>query len=63
MRVAKAQCGELKVICLDRFECLDKESQDKLLKEMSEDEYQYFVTEVAKTESGEVELEKIGEVS
>lgn len=63
MRVAKAQCGELKVICLDRFECLDKESQDRLLKEMSEDEYQYFVTEVAKTESGEVELEKIGEVS
>lgn len=63
MKVAKAQCGELKVICLDSFECLDKESQDRLLKEMSEDEYQYFVTEVAKTESGKVELEKIGEVS
>ncbi len=63
MKVAKAQCGELKVICLDSFECLDKESQERLLKEMFEDEYQYFVTEVAKTESGKVELEKIGEVS
>lgn len=60
MKVAKAQCGELKVICLDRFESLDKDSQDELLKEMEADEYQYFVTEVAKTESGEIEIEKIG---
>ncbi len=63
IKVSKAQCGELKVICLDRFECLDKESQDKLLKEMSQDDYQYFVTEVAETITGEIEVEKIGEVS
>ncbi|SDO86886.1 AAA family ATPase [Clostridium gasigenes] len=60
MRVAKASCGELKVICMDRFESLDKDSQDELLIEMEADEYQYFVTEVAKTESGEIEIEKIG---
>ncbi|MBB6716225.1 hypothetical protein [Clostridium gasigenes] len=60
MRVAKAQCGELKVICMDKFESLDKDSQDELLIEMEADEYQYFVTEVAKTESGEIEIEKIG---
>ncbi|MBB6625220.1 hypothetical protein H7E67_17530 [Clostridium gasigenes] len=60
MRVAKASCGELKVICMDRFESLDKDSQEELLVEMEADEYQYFVTEVAKTESGEIEVEKIG---
>lgn len=60
MRVAKAQCGTLKVICMDKFESLDKKSQEQLLKEMTEDEYQYFVTEVADTENGEIEVEKIG---
>lgn len=60
MRVAKAQCGELKIICMDKWESLDKSAQDVLIKEMTEDEYQYFVTEVAATENGEIEVEKIG---
>ena len=30
MKVAKAQCGELKVICMDKWESLDKAAQDKL---------------------------------
>ncbi|MDR3593809.1 hypothetical protein [Clostridium sp.] len=60
MRVAKAQCGSLKIICMDKFESLDKKAQEQLLKEMTEDEYQYFVTEVADTENGEIEVEKIG---
>ena len=60
MRVAKAQCGALKIICMDKFESLDKKAQEGLLKEMTEDEYQYFVTEVADTENGEIEVEKIG---
>lgn len=60
MKVAKAQCGELKVICMDKWESLDKAAQDKLLESMSEDDYQYFVTEVAQTESNDVEVEKIG---
>lgn len=60
MKVAKAQYGELKVICMDKWESLDKAAQDKLLESMSEDDYQYFVTEVAQTESNDVEVEKIG---
>lgn len=60
MKVAKEQCGELKVICMDKWESLDKVAQDKLLESMSEDDYQYFVTEVAQTESNDVEVEKIG---
>lgn len=60
MRVAKAQCGALKIICMDKWESLDKSAQETLLKEMTEDEYQYFVTEVAATENGEIEIEKMG---
>lgn len=60
MRVAKAQCGALKIICMDKWESLDKVAQSALLEEMTEDEYQYFVTEVADTENGEIEIEKIG---
>ena len=60
MKIAKAQCGELKLICVDKFESLDKVSQAKLLAEMTIDEYQYFVTEVMNTVSNEVEIEKIG---
>lgn len=60
MRVAKAQCGALKIICMDKWESLDKVAQTALLEEMTEDEYQYFVTEVAATENGEIEIEKIG---
>lgn len=60
MKVAKAQCGELKLICMDKWESLDIDSQNKLLEEMTEDEYQYFVTEVMDTESKKVEVVKIG---
>lgn len=57
MRIAKAQAGELKVICIDKFESLNPKAQTKLLEEMSNDEYQYFVTS---TMSDEFEIEKIG---
>lgn len=60
MKVAKVQCGELKLICMDKWESLDIDSQNKLLAEMTEDEYQYFVTEVMDTESKKVEVVKIG---
>ena len=60
MKVAKAQAGELKIICMDKWESLDIDSQNKLLAEMTEDEYQYFVTEVMDTESKKVEVVKIG---
>lgn len=57
MRIAKAQAGELKVICLDKFESLNPKAQTKLLEEMTDDEYQYFVTS---TMADEFEIEKIG---
>ena len=57
MRIAKAQAGDLKVICLDKFESLNPKAQTKLLEEMSNDEYQYFVTS---TMADEFEIEKIG---
>lgn len=60
MKVAKAQCGELKLICMDKWESLDRAAQDKLLEIMKEDDYQYFITEVAENE--ELEIEKIGDV-
>lgn len=62
MKVAKAQCGELKLICMDKWESLDGTAQNKLLEVMTADEYQYFVTQVMNTESNLVEIEKIGEV-
>ncbi|MEN8075688.1 hypothetical protein ABFP60_01930 [Clostridioides difficile] len=62
MKVAKAQCGELKLICMDKWESLDETAQNKLLEVMTADEYQYFVTQVMNTESNLVEIEKIGEV-
>ena len=60
MKVAKAQCGELKLICMDKWESLDETAQNKLLEVMTADEYQYFVTQVMNTESNLVEIEKIG---
>ncbi|MCM0648677.1 AAA family ATPase [Clostridium swellfunianum] len=57
MRIARAQAGELKVICLDKFESLNPAAQQKLISEMSKDDYQYFVTS---TMADEFEIEKIG---
>lgn len=57
MRIAKAQAGELKVICLDKFESLNPAAQAKLLAEISVDEFQYFITS---TMADEFEIEKIG---
>lgn len=61
MKIAKAQCGELKVICIDKFESLDTVSQHKLISEMEKDDFQYFITEVVDTDNDEVIIEKIGE--
>ncbi|SHI03992.1 AAA family ATPase [Clostridium grantii] len=57
MKIAKAQAGELKVICIDKFEGLNPATQERLLKEMINDEYQYFVTS---TGADKFEIEKIG---
>ncbi|WP_242840692.1 AAA family ATPase [Clostridium hydrogeniformans] len=57
MKIAKAQAGVLKIICLDKFESLNPKAQEKLIEEMKKDEYQYFVTS---TMADEFEIEKIG---
>ena len=44
MKVAKAQAGLLKLICLDGWEKINEKSQNELLEEMTTDEYQYFIT-------------------
>jgi energy-coupling factor transporter ATP-binding protein EcfA2 len=56
MKIAKAQCGELKVICLDKFESLNPAVQQKLLEDIAKDEFQYFITS---TMSDEFAVDKI----
>ena len=51
--IAKAQCGELKLICLDRFESLNEKERKKLIEDMATDDYQYILTS---TESDEYEI-------
>ncbi|MBV4423427.1 AAA family ATPase [Clostridium tyrobutyricum] len=58
-KIAKAQAGDLKVICLDRFESL-KSDQKQVLESAMNDEYQYFITE--HTDGSEMEIEKLGGV-
>ena len=57
MTIAKAQAGELKVICLDRFESL-KSKQKEILETALSDDYQYFITE--HTDDKEMKIEKLG---
>lgn len=56
-KIAKAQAGDLKVICLDRFESL-KSDQKTILENALTDDYQYFITE--HTDDEELKVEKIG---
>lgn len=42
--IAKAQCGELKLICLDRFESLNGKARQSLIEQMIKDDYQYIIT-------------------
>lgn len=63
INVAKAECGELEIICIDRFECLDERAKKYLYKEIENDDFQYFITEVSTTESGKLEIEKRGSIN
>ncbi len=53
LTIAKAQCGELKLICLDRFESLNPSARKELIEQMVEDDYQYIMTS---TESDDFEI-------
>ena len=44
--IARATAGPLKLICIDRWESLDKTTQGYLLNEMEGDGYQYWIAEV-----------------
>jgi DNA repair exonuclease SbcCD ATPase subunit len=53
-RVAKAQCGPLKVICLDGINKINESDRTWIENEMQSDEYQYFVTT---TMDGDLQVE------
>ena len=44
-RVAKAQAGELKLICLDGWNKINPKDREWIEREISEDEYQYIILE------------------
>ena len=48
VQIAKKTCGELKIICLDRFEALDPVVQDAFFDEIKDDDYQYFITDISR---------------
>lgn len=50
LKIAKATSGPLKLILINGFEALDKESQDAFIAKIKEDEYQYIITCVASGE-------------
>jgi len=43
-RVAKAQCGDLKVVCLDGINKINKSDRAWIERDMEIDEYQYFIS-------------------
>lgn len=52
-RMAKAQCGPLKVICLDGINKINGADREWIEREMKTDEYQYFVIE---TQDGDLNV-------
>ena len=58
LRLAKAQVGELKVICLDGWQNLGSKMQEKIMQEAKQDEYQYFILS---TVQGPLSIEIEGE--
>lgn len=58
MKIAKAQAGDLRIICIDRYESLNKQAQKALEEEMLKDNFQYFITTVDDTENNNIVIEK-----
>jgi len=59
-RVAKAQAGELKFICLDGWNKINPSDREWIEKEIVEDEFQYLVLE---TTDSELEIKIEGEIT
>ena len=45
--IARTTAGELKVICIDKFESLDQESQERFIKKTEDDGFVYCITRVS----------------
>lgn len=58
-RVAKAQAGELKLICLDGWNKINPSDREWIEKEIAEDDFQYIVLE---TTEGELNVKIEGEI-
>ena len=58
-RVAKAQAGELKLICLDGWSKINPSDKEWIEKEIAEDEYQYILLE---TTEGDLNVKIEGEI-
>ena len=54
VEIARALAGELKVICVDRFESLDKDARKAFENEAECDDFEYFMTQVT---DGDLSLE------
>lgn len=60
--IAKAQCGELKLICLDRFESLNGKVRKDLIEQMAKDDYQYIITSTESDELQVVQFDSVEEI-
>ena len=56
LEVARATSKGLQLINIDRFESLDKETQELFLSEIEKDNFQYFITNVT---SGDLDIKKV----
>lgn len=59
-RVAKAQAGELKLICLDGWNKINESDREWIENEIAEDEFQYIILE---TMDGDLEVKIEGEIA
>lgn len=61
LQVVRALNGDFKVICVDGIESLDRESFEFFLKEVENDEFQYFITRVDGNSLHSIQIEN-GEI-
>lgn len=55
-KLAKAQAGELKVICIDGWQNLGGETKERIIESAEKDDLQYFITETLPGEEFKVEI-------
>ena len=56
INIARSLAGDLKVICVDRFESLDKAARAAFEKEVNQDDFEYFITVVTE---GDLKMESV----